>query len=300
MPEDGKKAVVGLGLAGIIGGIIYAVTRKKEPPVPPEEEVPPIPPGLPPAQFTVSFIEISPTEVEPGEVVTISALLTNVDNYTGSYTLIFRVNDIVESSKKVTLAGGAKQRVVFTTIKNIPGTYTVRIDSGVIGAFTVWSVLQPTDPSKFQVFDIVLPVQIAKYASFRAPVRLWLPEVPTIPPYYNRYMMLLTANKAGYPEWRDYGSQLVSIYPVPYYSGAETLWTGPGVYGINFTMVLDRYHAGIEAAAGVYEARLLVWTGWLRGEPPNYEFGGDQLIFGTWSDKYNTEIGEKVGEFTVL
>lgn len=41
MPKDGKKIAIGVGVASIVGAVIYAVTRRKAPPEPP-----PPPPGL--------------------------------------------------------------------------------------------------------------------------------------------------------------------------------------------------------------------------------------------------------------
>jgi len=89
-----------------------------------------------PAAFTASALTISPAEVEIGETVTISVLVTNTGDLSGSYTVTLKIDNVVIDSKAVTLDGGASQKVTFITSKDVTETYTVSID-GLPREFTV-------------------------------------------------------------------------------------------------------------------------------------------------------------------
>ncbi len=79
---------------------------------------------------------ISPTQADIGQTVKISLSVTNTGDLSGSYTVSLKINNTVVDSKVVTLAGGASQTVIFTTTKDVGGTYNVSIDS-LSGTFTV-------------------------------------------------------------------------------------------------------------------------------------------------------------------
>ncbi len=106
-------------------------------------KAPPVPPK--PAVFAASALTISPTEVDIGESITISTLVANTGDLTGSYKVTLKINNVVVATKDVTLAGGASQKVTFTTVKDVAGTYAVNID-GLSGAFTVKPVIPPPPP----------------------------------------------------------------------------------------------------------------------------------------------------------
>ncbi len=95
-----------------------------------------------PAAFTASALTISPTEVDIGERVTISVLVANTGDLSGSYTVTLTINDVVVATEDVTLAGGASQEVTFTTVKDVVGTYAVNVD-GLSGTFTVKAPPKP-------------------------------------------------------------------------------------------------------------------------------------------------------------
>ncbi len=103
-------------------------------------KVPPAPPK--PAAFTTSALTISPTEVGIGERVTISVLVANTGDLSGSYTVTLRIDDVVVATDDVTLAGGANQEVTFTTVKDVVGTYQVEVD-GLSGTFMVKALPKP-------------------------------------------------------------------------------------------------------------------------------------------------------------
>ncbi len=95
-------------------------------------------PRAPPAiaTFTTKDLSITPTEVNAGESLTISVVVSNTGGVTGTYPVTLKVNNVAAETKNVTLASGASQKVTFTTSKDAAGTYTVGID-GLSGMFKV-------------------------------------------------------------------------------------------------------------------------------------------------------------------
>ena len=124
-----------------VNGLSGTFTVKaKEVEVEVEEEVP-----AKPAAFTIGALTISPTKVYIGESVVISVVVTNTGDLTGSYEVTLKVDNILSEVKEVTLAGGTRQTVIFTTDKDITGTYTVNVND-LSGTFTVmtFEVTPPT------------------------------------------------------------------------------------------------------------------------------------------------------------
>jgi hypothetical protein len=89
----------------------------------------------PPAAFTISALDISPTEADIGETVDISVLVTNTGEQAGSYSLNLVVNGAVVEAREITMAGGS-QTVVFSTSRDEAGSYSVEVN-GLGGSFTV-------------------------------------------------------------------------------------------------------------------------------------------------------------------
>lgn len=92
-----------------------------------------------PANFNISQLTISPSEVEVGEEVGISVMVINTGSFTEDYAVSLIINDGLVETKGITLDGGAEQQVTFSIIREMPGTYNVAID-GVSGMFTVTAV----------------------------------------------------------------------------------------------------------------------------------------------------------------
>lgn len=113
-------------------------------------------PAAPPA-FTVSSLSVTPAEVGIGETATISTVITNTGDLAGSYEVALKINGVVEQTKEVTLIGGARQTVTFTTSRDIAGTYAVNVN-GQVGAFTVKA---PPVPATFTVSNLsVTPAEV--------------------------------------------------------------------------------------------------------------------------------------------
>ncbi|MFC2043980.1 Ig-like domain-containing protein [Chloroflexota bacterium] len=101
---------------------------------PPPVVEPPIAPK--PAAFTVSSLSISPSEVNVGEMVTISVMVANTGEATGTHIVTLELNGVAAETREVTVNGGASQKVTFTTARDTAGSYTVSI-AALSGKFTV-------------------------------------------------------------------------------------------------------------------------------------------------------------------
>lgn len=95
-----------------------------------------LPPPPPPAEFVLSNLNITPTEVETGEEVTISVEVTNIGGREGRHTVSLRVNQVLEQTKQITLVPGQTEVVTFTVTKDKPGSYTVEVN-GLTKGFTM-------------------------------------------------------------------------------------------------------------------------------------------------------------------
>lgn len=95
-----------------------------------------LPPSPPPAEFELSNLNITPTEVKPGKEVTISVEVTNIGGKEGSRTISLLVNQVLEQTKQITLAPRQTEVVTFTVTRDEPGSYTVEVN-GLTNGFTV-------------------------------------------------------------------------------------------------------------------------------------------------------------------
>ena len=121
---------------------------------PDEWEISYVLPIIGPALFRVSDLTVNPAEVEVGNEVTISLVLTNIGEEEGSYTLVLKVNQVVEDTKTITLDAGASTAVQFKVTKEEAGVYDVEIGE-LSGGFNVKEV--PLIP----IFAIYLIVIVA-------------------------------------------------------------------------------------------------------------------------------------------
>ena len=123
MAEKGKKispaaAIISIGLA--VATIILLATRVKAAPL-----------G---AEFEVSDLTINPEEVNPGQPVKISCLVTNIGSEAGNYTVHLGGDFVGEQT--VTLGPGESKEVSFEVTLTVTGTYSVTVD-GLSGSFKV-------------------------------------------------------------------------------------------------------------------------------------------------------------------
>jgi len=92
--------------------------------------------ALKPAAFTLTLVDIFPTEVAPGEKVNISISVANTGGVEGSYTVVLKINGVKEAEKRVTVAAGESQVVTFSVTREQAGTCNVMV-AGLGGSFTV-------------------------------------------------------------------------------------------------------------------------------------------------------------------
>jgi len=95
----------------------------------------PTPPPTP-AEFELSNLVVSPTTVEIGEPVSVSATVTNVGEEAGSYTAELLIDNSKVDEDTVTLVGGASETVEFTGVSGEEGSHTVSVGD-LSGSFTV-------------------------------------------------------------------------------------------------------------------------------------------------------------------
>ena len=122
-------------------------------------------PLVPPADFQISDLNVTPLEVEAGEEVTVSVRITNVGGQAGSYILPLMVNQTTEDTKTVTLEKGASTTTEFKIIKQTPGKYNVEI-AGLIDEFTVRSASSNGAPSKMIPVEYLIAAAVAVAAIF--------------------------------------------------------------------------------------------------------------------------------------
>jgi len=97
------------------------------------------------ASFTTGQLSVSPSAVYVGEAVTISVLVANNGDAAGSYTVMLKIDGVVEETKEIALDAGASEEVTFTTTKNTAGTYSVEV-GGLSGSFIVEEQPEETTP----------------------------------------------------------------------------------------------------------------------------------------------------------
>ena len=86
----------------------------------------------PPAEFQISDLVISPTVVNPGQVVTLSCKVTNMTYKAGVYTVKLGGDFMAEQT--VSLAPGESKVASFEVVPDVARTYSVTVD-GLAGTF---------------------------------------------------------------------------------------------------------------------------------------------------------------------
>jgi len=100
--------------------------------------------------FSVSNLTITPNQVKYGNPVTISATASNSGSEAGTYSVVLRINGMVENIMDLTLSPGASQTTTFTVNKD-GGEYYAEVD-GLNGVF----IIIPLDPPSFTVSNLVI------------------------------------------------------------------------------------------------------------------------------------------------
>ena len=106
-----------------------------------------------PASFTITYLSVSATSVDPDDSVIINALVTNNGDLTGTYEVILKINNVIEETKEVTLEGGASRTVAFTTTRTTPGRYSISVGD-LTSSFTVREPEAPVTPPVPATFTV--------------------------------------------------------------------------------------------------------------------------------------------------
>jgi len=87
--------------------------------------------------FVVSNLSVQPQEVQPNEIVSITVSVANTHNTWGIYSLVLKVNGAREAEKQAIVDAGSTQDVSFDVTRKELGRYTVFINNGLSGSFSV-------------------------------------------------------------------------------------------------------------------------------------------------------------------
>lgn len=140
-----------------------------------------------PANLTVSDLTISPTTVDIADSVNIGATINNSGDLAGSYEATLKIDGEVMTTRKVTLAGHASEKVSFIAIKGAPKTYTVDVN-GLTGTFTVRPItLPPAAPAPAP------PAPPAPPPAPPAPAPAPAPPAPAPPPEVSIVLLIVIA-----------------------------------------------------------------------------------------------------------
>jgi hypothetical protein len=101
--------------------------------------------------FHIADLVISPVEVEPEGVVTISAEVTNTGDTEGSYTAELKINGVIEAAQEITLVGGESQLLSFSVSRDTLGTYRVTWGE-LVGEFVVAELVPPESTVRTMVW----------------------------------------------------------------------------------------------------------------------------------------------------
>jgi len=86
--------------------------------------------------FIVSDLTIQPAEVRPDETATIVVTVANTHHTWGIYSLVLKINGLIEAEDQANVDAGSSQEVSFNVTRKDPGIYRVFIN-GLSGSFSV-------------------------------------------------------------------------------------------------------------------------------------------------------------------
>lgn len=109
------------------------------------------------AMFFVSNLSITPNQAKEREAVTISMIVSNNGTESGKYSMVLRINGVVEGITELSLPPGTSQPAVFSVTKDVPGTYYVEAD-GLTSTFTIIAL----SPAHFSVSNLIIAPERVK------------------------------------------------------------------------------------------------------------------------------------------
>jgi VCBS repeat-containing protein len=105
------------------------------------------------ASFEVSDFTLTPREAGLGDTITISSVVKNTGDLTGTYEVGLKLDNTITQTKKVTLAGGDSETVTFTITSDIAGEHQVGIGDN-LATFVVKAPQAPQAPATFTVSEL--------------------------------------------------------------------------------------------------------------------------------------------------
>lgn len=96
--------------------------------------------ALKPAEFEIVSLTV-PAEVVKGEVVTITADITNAGEVEGTYKASLKINAVEVDTKDVVVAAGDTETISFELAEDVPGMYTIDLE----GLTSTFRVLKPAE-----------------------------------------------------------------------------------------------------------------------------------------------------------
>ena len=109
-------------------------------------------PPLKEAEFQVTNLTVNPVEAGVGQVIRISANVTNAGEEEGNYSVNLKINDVVKENRTIQLLGGTFEIVEFVVTESDEGTYSVKI-AGLNGTFIIISM---PPPPTLRVSDLII------------------------------------------------------------------------------------------------------------------------------------------------
>ena len=97
-------------------------------------------------------VTVTPTEVKPGEAVTVTAQVKNMGDAPCKYTVKLKINGVVVQTKTITLAPWETKTVTFTVVKDESGSYKVQVGD-LKDEFIVSTPLSPS-PASFKATSL--------------------------------------------------------------------------------------------------------------------------------------------------
>ncbi|QKY15570.1 CARDB domain-containing protein [Halorubrum sp. CBA1229] len=103
-----------------------------------------------PANISVTDAELSPTRINPGETVTVTATVVNDGGSAGDFTADLNINGMTNESETGTLGADEQTTVEFTPSFEEAGTYDITVNTESAGTLTV------SEPAAFEISNAQL------------------------------------------------------------------------------------------------------------------------------------------------
>ena len=80
-----------------------------------------------PAYFRISDLAINPAEVNPGDELFITAMITKIIDTEDSCKVELKINDVTEAVENISIGMGETQPLDFPVSRDVPGNYSFNV-----------------------------------------------------------------------------------------------------------------------------------------------------------------------------